>query len=171
MFHADKRGENEHAAGELFRQGARVAFGNEVSSSPWSNAVFKNKNSTDPLPLRACGSNEVRKGKPTYTFVFATNDPPSWEQEPKGSERDRLVILYLPNRFVDDPDAAGSPRRLPKDLSLERTIEGPDFATGHLLNLMQIRLERGLPKSPRSVRCALDGTLVRSSRGSECVAL
>ena len=48
VFLPDKRGENEHSAAELDRRGARIAFANEILSDPWSNAVFKNKNSTDP---------------------------------------------------------------------------------------------------------------------------
>ena len=49
VFMTDRRNENEHSAAELNRRGARVLFFNEVQSTPWSNAVFKNKNSSDPV--------------------------------------------------------------------------------------------------------------------------
>ena len=42
-FYADKRSESKHSAVEMARFGARVGFGNETSSTPWSNGVFKFK--------------------------------------------------------------------------------------------------------------------------------
>ena len=54
VFLADRRNENEHTAAEANRRGARIAFFNEAQSAPWSNAVFKNRNSSDPAtPLEA----------------------------------------------------------------------------------------------------------------------
>ena len=41
VFHTDKRNENEHSAADIARKGARVGFGNETLSEPWSNAIFK----------------------------------------------------------------------------------------------------------------------------------
>ena len=94
VFHADRRGENEHSAAELARKGVRIAFGNEVLDEPWSNAVFKNKNSTDPVNARGCGSESVERVMRTETFIFGMNDPPKWELRPKGSEQDRMLVLY-----------------------------------------------------------------------------
>ena len=119
-----------------------MAFGNEVSKTPWSNGSFKSKNSTDPLPARGCGAKDVEKINPTYSFVFQSNDPPLWEQPPKGSEWDRLLIEYLPNRFLNPNQEATSPRCFPKDMDLEVTVAGEKFALGMLLNLMQQRSKR-----------------------------
>ena len=76
VFFPDRRNENEHSSADIFRQGARVGFANEVSETRWSNAVFKNKNSTDPIMARACSGTETVRVTPTLTYVFATNDPP-----------------------------------------------------------------------------------------------
>ncbi|CAK0856137.1 unnamed protein product [Prorocentrum cordatum] len=139
VFTADKRSEHEHKAADAFRRGFRVAFGNEVHSAAWSNAVFKSRNSTDPITARACNSGETEKMKPMCTYIFACNDIPSWEQVPKGSERDRLLPMYMPNKFRDSFDAPTSPRSFLKDHGLEAEIGRPEFAIGHLLNLLTIR--------------------------------
>ena len=52
VFHADTRNENEHGAAELYRRGARLCWFNETLAADWSNAVFKNKNSSDPVVYR-----------------------------------------------------------------------------------------------------------------------
>ena len=139
VFTADKRSEHEHNAADAFRRGVRVAFGNEVHSAAWSNAVFKSRNSTDPITVRACNSGDTEKMKPMCTYIFACNDIPSWEQAPKGSERDRLLPMYMPNKFRDSFDAPTSPRSFLKDHGLEAEIGRPEFAIGHLLNLLTIR--------------------------------
>ena len=69
------------------------------------------------------------------------NDPPVWEQAPKGSEEDRIIIVYLPNKFIDKGKAPSSPRTFPKNLRIEEKIQGHDFALGHLLNLVQLRMK------------------------------
>ena len=55
VFHNDTRNENEHTAADLHRKGARLLWFNETTSTPWSNAVFKNKNSSDPVVCIAWG--------------------------------------------------------------------------------------------------------------------
>ena len=139
VFSSDKRSEHEHNAADVFRRGARVAFGNEVLTTPWSNAVFKSRNSTDPITVRGCNATDTERMLPTYTFIFAANDPPAWEQTPKGSENDRLMIMYMPNKFHDASAVAQSPRSSTKDQHLEAEVGGRDFALGHLLNLLTIR--------------------------------
>ena len=59
VFHADNRNENEHSAAEITRVGARIGIGNETSKTPWSNGVFKNKNSNDVIQARECGTSQV----------------------------------------------------------------------------------------------------------------
>ena len=139
VFHTDKRNENEHCAADIARRGARIGFGNETLSEPWSNAIFKSRNSTDPVIARGCGIAETVRFPNTLNFVFGMNDPPRWEQLPKGSEKDRIIIQYLPNKFIDKGTLPTSPRTYPKDTKLEEKIQGHDFALGHLLNLVQIR--------------------------------
>ena len=63
-----------------------MGFINEVLAKPWSNSVFKSKNSSDPISARACGKAASTKIRPTLTFVVACNDPPNWEQTPKGED-------------------------------------------------------------------------------------
>ena len=46
VFFPDTRNENEHTAADQFRKGARIGFANEVGVMAWSNANFKNRNST-----------------------------------------------------------------------------------------------------------------------------
>ena len=146
VFQQDRRGENEHSAGELGRRGVRVAFANEVGAVPWANSVFKNKVSSDPFTARGCGAAAPQTIKPTHTIMFASNDRPVWEQTPKGSERDRFgPIVYFPNKYVDVrnnlPDSASSPRTFPKDYNLEDKIASQEFGLGHLLNLLQVRMQ------------------------------
>ena len=143
VFLSDKRNENEHNAADVSRAGARIAFANEIVTIPWSNAVFKNRNSTDPLMVRNCGSGDSERTRPTFTYVFGTNDQPRWEQTPKGSEKDRTLMMYLPNKFVDNISTSQSPRCFPKNLSLEDEISGGDFALGNLLNLLSMRRKLG----------------------------
>ena len=78
---------------------------------------------------------------PTGTFVFAANDVPTFEQVPKGSEKDRSLIIYLPNRYIDKGEVPTSPRTFCKDLGLEKKVASMEFARGHLLNLLQVRME------------------------------
>lgn len=139
VFNSDKRNENEHSAAELHRRGARIAFANEVSTEPWSNAVFKGKNSSDPISARGCGAKDVVRIPRTETFVYGMNDPPTWEVPPKGSEKDRFVIIYTPNKFVNRGEPATSPRTKPKDTKLEERVAHHDFALGMLFVLLQIR--------------------------------
>ena len=140
VFNADRRSENDHTAAEVFRKGTRICFGNETLMEPWSNAIFKSKNSTDPVVARGCGSGETVRYQPTFTFVFAVNDPPAWEKPPNGSEQDRLMPIYFPNKFVDAGTAPTSPRTYVKDRGLEETVASSQFALGHLLNLIQLRI-------------------------------
>jgi hypothetical protein len=119
VFQADRRSEHEHSAADIARQGARIAFGNEVLRTAWSNGVFKVKNSTDPILARGCGLGDSHRIRPTFTYMFGTNDPPAFEDVPKGSEEDRLLPLYLPNRFINKNEVATSPRCFAKDLDLE----------------------------------------------------
>ena len=56
IFLPDRRNENDHSAADVIRKGARIGFMNEVGVIPWSNALFKNKNSSDPTTIRACGA-------------------------------------------------------------------------------------------------------------------
>lgn len=74
---------------------------NEVGQTPWSNALFKNKNSSDPSTIRGCGAAVTERMKQMMTLVTATNDCPIFEQPPKGSEKDRTAIIYLPSTFKD----------------------------------------------------------------------
>lgn len=141
VFQTDRRSEHEHNAADAARIGARIGFGNEVQGVPWSNAIFKNKNSSDPMLVRGCGVTDSKRAQPTLTFFFACNDPPVWEQPPKGSERDRLTVLYLPNKYVNKDDVPTSPRTFLKDNGLEDHIAHGDFALGHLMNLLQLRLD------------------------------
>ena len=74
-----------------------------------------------------------------------SNDPPTWYRPTKGSEHDRLLPLRLPNKFVNpgvelEP---GSPRRFPKDESLDDRVREHDFALGLLAILVQRRIQRG----------------------------
>ena len=140
VFHADRRNENEHSAADLARRGTRVNYGNETTTQAWSNAVFKNKNSTDPVVCRGCGVGDSVRYAPSYSYVFAVNDAPTFEQLPKGSEKDRSLVLYLPNKYVDHGVNPTSPRTMPKDEKLEEEVASNAFALGHLLNLIQVRL-------------------------------
>lgn len=142
VFDTDRRNENEHSAAELSRRGVRIGFANEVQGTQWSNAVFKSKNSTDPIVARGCGDGNIVRFTPTITYVFAVNDQPRFEFKVKGSEVDRSLILYHPNRYVDKGIVPTSPRTYPKDLRLEHKIATPEFARGHLLNLVQVRIKR-----------------------------
>jgi hypothetical protein len=147
IFQPDKRNENEHDAANLMRIGARVGFGNEVPKAAWANGVYKNKNSSDPILGRECGAGRTREFEPTITFCFGTNDPPVFEQPTKGSEKDRTLVIYLPNRYVDAGELPSSPRCFPKDSELEVRVQAPDFALGLLLVLIDIRKdvqEKGL---------------------------
>ncbi|CAK0838916.1 unnamed protein product [Prorocentrum cordatum] len=119
VFTADERSEREHNAADAFRRGVRVAFGNEVHSSALSNAVFKNRNSTDPGAVRACNSGDTEKMKPMCTCISACNVIPSWGQVPKGSERDRLLPMCMPSKFRDTFDAPTPPRSCLTDRGLE----------------------------------------------------
>jgi hypothetical protein len=139
VFLADRRNENEHTAAELDRRGARVLFFNEVSDLKWSNAIFKSKNSSDPVVCRGCGDSRVVRFIPTYSFAGGINDPPMWHKTPKGSEKDRITPMYLPNKYIHEGDEATSPRTFSKDTTLEEKVASHDFALGHLLNLVQIR--------------------------------
>lgn len=141
IFIADRRNENEHTAAELNRRGARLLWFNETLNQPWSNGVFKNKNSSDPVVCRGCGAGRVVRYLPTYSFGGGINDPPTWEKKPKGSEDDRVMPLYMPNKYLDDGESLESPRSFKKDVTLEAKVCSEDFALGHLLNLIQIRLQ------------------------------
>ena len=101
--------------------------------------MFKSRNSTDPIAARACSGADAERMKPTCTFSFGANDLPTSEETPKGSEHDRLLILYMPNKFHDASAPASSPRSFPKDMRLEVEVAAGDFALGHLLNLLTIR--------------------------------
>ena len=48
--------------------------------------------------------------------------------------------MYPPNKFVDGAESVTSPRTFPKDVRLEQEVQDNDFALGHLLNLIQLRL-------------------------------
>ena len=124
---------------ETGRGSARVGFSNELGYGPWSNGEFKKRNSTDPSVTRGCGSGDVDTVKPTITHVFATNDVPKYLDPTKGSEEDRTLILYLPNRFKAGGEAPTSPRTFTKDLGLEEEVATNNFALGLLLNLIQVR--------------------------------
>jgi hypothetical protein len=110
VFNTDKRDENEHNAAVVARKGARVGFGNETLEQPWCNATFKNRNSTDPIIARGCGSGDTLRYANTLSFVFGMNDPPRWEHPPKGSEENRMKVIYLPNQYIDEGCAPTSPR-------------------------------------------------------------
>jgi hypothetical protein len=142
IFLPDRRNENEHSSADVFRKGARVGFINEVGNIAWSNAAYKNRNSTDPFVVRGCGSGVTERVEQTITFVIGCNDQPEFEQPTKGSEPDRTCILHMPNRYQAEGNSAPtSPRVFPKDLTLEEKVATPTFARGLLLNLIQIRLQ------------------------------
>ena len=124
----DRRDENDHTAAEVFRKSARVGFGNESLTQSWSNGVFKNRNSTDPIVARGCNANDPVRFLNTVTYVFALNDPPSWESPPKGSEQDRLCPIYLPNKYVDAGAPINEPRVFQKRLTLEARAVDEEFS-------------------------------------------
>ena len=130
IFQSDKRNENEHNSAQGFRKGAKICFFNEVSARPWCNAIFKTRNSTDPVTIRGCGSAHIEKHVPTYTFMMASNDDPKWEVPPKHSEFDRWLVLYQPNKFVHQDEAQTGPRTFPKDSRLESLVATNDLHLG-----------------------------------------
>ena len=75
--------------------------------------------------------------------MFATNDVPSFQNATKGSEADRTLVLYLPNRFRSQGEPHTSPRAFQKDLALEDEVATNDFAIGLLMNLLQVRKQHG----------------------------
>ncbi|CAK0809460.1 unnamed protein product, partial [Prorocentrum cordatum] len=159
VFTADKRSEHEHNAAGAFRRGARVAFGSEVHSSAWSNAVFKCRNSTDPIAVRACNSGDTEKMKPMCMCIFACNDVPWWGQAPKGSERDRLLPMCIPNKFRDSFDAPTSPRSFLEGRGLGAEIGRPEFAIGHLLNFLTTRSSTSWSGGPSLRELAATGAM------------
>ena len=76
---------------------------------------------------------------PTITHIFATNDIPKFQTRTKGSEEDRSLVLYLPNRVRTAGQTPTSPRTFDKDLSLEEEVATDNFALGLLVNLIQVR--------------------------------
>ena len=92
------------------------------------------------LVVRGCGAGDTHRVRPTFTYIFGTNDPPEFAERAKGSEFDRTTIVYMPNKFVNAGDRCDSPRCFPKDRKLEERIDQHDFRLGHLLNLLQVRL-------------------------------
>ncbi len=95
--------------------------------------------SQDKVSARGCNSKVVEKHHPTYNFLFATNNPIQFVEKPKNSERDRLLILWLPNKFVGEGDPVTSPRTFRKDHKIEDKALGEDFALGILIILVQRR--------------------------------
>ena len=64
-----------------------------------------NVTSTQPeVVCRGCSAKRVVRYVPTYTFACGINDPISFENKPKGSEKDRLIPVYFPNKYIDDGD-------------------------------------------------------------------
>ena len=142
IFGPPKENENDHDAMALDRQGRRVVVANEMSGQ-WHNASFKFKNSRDKVPARGCHSSTVVHYDPTHNIVFMCNDPPDWTNIPKGSEVDRLIVLRLPNKFVESHEIAGfSPRRFQKDASLDDKVRSTNFALGLLSLLVERRRSR-----------------------------
>ena len=111
VFCAKKGDENSHDAAVFSRQGKGVIVANEVGE-PWDNALFKTRNSRDKISARGCHQSEVVQFGPTCTYMFMTNAPPKWTSAVRGSERDRILPLRLPNKFVTPGEELlpGSPR-------------------------------------------------------------
>ncbi|CAK0852870.1 unnamed protein product [Prorocentrum cordatum] len=137
----DNKGICDRLSGEstTFLPEPQSALRTSAPSSAWNNAVFKSRNSTDPITARACNSGDAEKMKPMRTYNFARNDIPSRGQVPKGSERDRLLPTHMPNKFRDSVDDPTPPRPLLKDHGLEAEIGRPEFAICHLLNFLANR--------------------------------
>ena len=51
------------------------------------------------------------------------------------------LTMYMPNKYIDNGDQPTSPRTFYKDSTLEETVGRAEFSLGHLLNLVQIRLQ------------------------------
>ncbi|CAK0807001.1 unnamed protein product, partial [Prorocentrum cordatum] len=139
IFLEERRTEDEHNASALDRQGARIAATNEPPEQPWSNSTFKNKVSRDKVPCRGCNSKVVEKHSPTFTFLFSTNGPVRFAVPPKNSEKDGVLVLRMPNKFVGDGEKFTSPRQFRKDPKIEDRAMSEDFGLGFLLILVQRR--------------------------------
>ena len=48
--------------------------------------------------------------------------------------------MYQPNKFVDGSAEITSPRSFRNNPKLEEEVQGNDFALGHLLNLLKLRI-------------------------------
>lgn len=114
VFNLDRINDNEHTAADLNRMGSRLLFFNETLSMSWPNGVFKNHVSSDFVVCRGRGDDRVIRFAPTYIFCGGINDPPSWETTPKWSGENRLLPIYLPNKFFDEEDIVSSPGRFPR---------------------------------------------------------
>ena len=90
-------------------------------------------------------SNRFTEYAPIYNITFGCNSPPKFSRPPGGSEEDRVLIIYLPNKFCDESEMCRrptSPRRFHK-LDLEDRVRSPKSAWALLQILLDVR--RGTP--------------------------
>ena len=107
----------------LNRASTRLAFGQEVDyDTPWRNATFKRRASCGREGGARKRSGLVGEFGPVYAVVFGRNNPPKFTQSPGGSEDDRALIIYLPDKFCD----AGVINE--ESISPMRFLKGPSIA-------------------------------------------
>ena len=137
-----KGDDNSHDTAALDRQGRRIIVCNEIDDT-WANATFKSRNSKDKIGARGANCASIVHFHPTYTIMFMTSEKPSWHKTPKGSERDRIMPIRFPNKFVDKGEEAASPGRFPKNEDLDEQVREETFAPGLLAILVQRRVTLG----------------------------
>ena len=138
----DKGTDESNSTVSLSREGARVLFGQEVDrKQKWSNAMLKRRADCGREGGTLKHSNVFHEYDPVYTPLFGCNEPFLLESPPGNSEKDRTLILYLPNKFCDDAEMdeePKSPRRFPK-AELDTMLREPRCGWGLLLILLRLR--------------------------------
>ena len=142
IFLADRGADESNSSVSLSREGVRVLFGQEVDrKQKWSNAMLKRRADCGREGGTLKHSNVFHEYDPVYTPLFGCNEPFLLESPPGNSEKDRTLILYLPNKFCDDAEMdeePKSPRRFPK-AELDTMLREPRCGWGLLLILLRLR--------------------------------
>ena len=143
LYTADKKSDESNSSVSLSRESIRCLFGQEIDrDSHWCNAVFKRRSDCGREGGTRKHSNVVQEYEPVYTVLYGCNEPPLFTQPPGGSEIDRTLVIYLPNKFCDSSDLNErpvSPRRFPKNPSVDSLSQSNNMAWALLQILLHIR--------------------------------
>ena len=90
-------------------------------------------------------SNRFVEYTPVYSVAFGCNHPPRFSRPPGGSEEDRIIVLYMPNKFCDEKELTKhpkSPRRF-KKLDIDSRARSKEAGWALLQILLSVR--RAIP--------------------------